>query len=292
MFIEPVDPDTPEVKVMIDALDDFQGELYPAESNHLDNLDTLKKDNVVMLGVKNDDTLMGIGAVKFMDGYAEIKRMFIPPDHRKKGLGKIILEHLEHAAMARGLNCIRLETGVYQDPAIALYEAAGFYKISNFADYQDDPLSVFMEKELPELNDSIAISFYTHDDRDQVVSLWRKCELTKPWNDPDKDIQRKMADSSDLFFVARLNTQVIGTCMAGYDGHRGWFYYLGVSPEFQNKGIAKQLVTYAEKSLLDKGCPKINLMVRKTNATANGFYKAIGYQDDPVVVLSKRLIPD
>ena len=80
--------------------------------------------------------------------------------------------------------------------------------------------------------------------------------------------------------------------MAGYDGHRGWIYYLGVSPGLRRKGIAANMVKHAEQALMKLDCPKIDLMVRKSNAEAMGFYHNIGYGDELVVVLSKRLKED
>ena len=80
--------------------------------------------------------------------------------------------------------------------------------------------------------------------------------------------------------------------MAGYDGHRGWIYYLAVDESWQRQGIATMMVRHAEAELLNRGCPKIDLMVRNTNEKVIAFYKSIGYGDDPVVVLSKRLIED
>ena len=136
------------------------------------------------------------------------------------------------------------------------------------------------------------IRTYQNKDKKQVIALWKECGLSVPWNDPEKDIERKVMDSPELFLVGELEGKLIAVCMAGYDGHRGWIYYLGVKPELQKKGYAQQIVEYAEQKLIEIGCPKINLMVRKTNQGVIEFYKAVGYQDDPVVVLSKRLIPD
>ncbi len=136
------------------------------------------------------------------------------------------------------------------------------------------------------------IRAYKQKDKDQVINLWKKCDLVVPWNDPEKDIERKVKDSSGLFFVGELKGKIIAVCMAGYDGHRGSINYLGVKTEQQGKGYARQMVEYTEKKLKETGCPKINLMVRKTNLSVIEFYKAVGYEDDPVVVLSKRLIQD
>ncbi len=293
MRIEPVDPCHPEVLDLITALDDYQNGLYPCESNHLDGIDTLKQTNVmVAAALDSANRIMGIGAVKFMDGYGEIKRMFVPQSHRKKGVAQRILQALENHAMAGQLPCLRLETGIHQQAAISLYRSAGFRPIGPFGNYTKDPLSLFMEKPLSCFSDRLAVLPYTPKDRDQVIAIWQTCELTVPWNDPDNDIQRKRDDSPELFFLARMKDQIIGTCMAGYDGHRGWLYYLGVDPAFRNNGVAKALIQHGEAVLAELGCPKINLMVRKTNSEVIGFYHGQGYKDDPVMVLSKRIIPD
>lgn len=133
---------------------------------------------------------------------------------------------------------------------------------------------------------------YTPSDQDDVIALWHECHLTVPWNDPVKDIQRKLAQDPDLFFVGLVDNHLMASCMAGYDGHRGWIYYLAVKPQFQNQNYAKQLVRHAEDGLSTLGCPKINLMVRNTNTQVIGFYQAIGYSKDPVCVLSRRLEND
>ncbi len=138
----------------------------------------------------------------------------------------------------------------------------------------------------------LRIEPYTKVAEQQVIELWVACNLTKPWNDPTLDIKRKLDDSPDLFYLAWIKDNLAGTCMAGYDGHRGWIYYLGVAPQFQGKGVAQLLVEHGEKHLIKIGCPKINLMVRKTNNRVIGFYEKVGYSDDPVVVLSKRLVND
>ncbi len=129
-------------------------------------------------------------------------------------------------------------------------------------------------------------------DEKALIQLWNECGLTVPWNDPVKDIQRKRAENPDLLFVGIKDQTLIASCIAGYDGHRGWIYYLAVKPAYQHQQLARKMVCHAEKRLIELGCPKINLMVRKTNASVIRFYQSIGYTDDPVVVLSRRLIKD
>ncbi len=133
---------------------------------------------------------------------------------------------------------------------------------------------------------------YKPSDADSTIALWQSCNLVVPWNDPRKDIERKLADNPDLFFVAESDGKIVGTCMAGYDGHRGWIYYLAVEPQLRRKRIAAKMMDHAEKMLKEMGCPKIDLMVRDSNQLVINFYQRIGYKKDPVCVLSKRLSDD
>lgn len=140
--------------------------------------------------------------------------------------------------------------------------------------------------------DELSIRNYRSDDQAAVIRLWQQCGLVVPWNNPEADIARKFTDSPELFFVGVIADTAIATCMAGYDGHRGWIYYLAVAESRQRQGIASRMIEHAESELRSRGCPKIDLMVRNTNDSVIAFYKSIGYGDDPVVVLSKRLIED
>src|SRR5207248_9610914 len=107
-------------------------------------------------------------------------------------------------------------------------------------------------------------------DEAAVVALWEQCGLTRPWNDPRKDIRRKLRVQVDRFLVGVLDGEIVATAMAGYDGHRGWIYYLGVAPEHQGKGFGRAIMAEAERILREAGCPKINLHVRSTNHAAIG----------------------
>ncbi len=129
-------------------------------------------------------------------------------------------------------------------------------------------------------------------DEADVIRLWEDCNLVVPWNDPAKDIRRKMRVDPDLFLVGELSGLIIASVMGGYEGHRGWVNYLAVSPSHRQKGYARKLMEYIELCLKDKGAPKINLQVRKTNTGSIEFYKNIGYVEDNSVGLGKRLIDD
>lgn len=129
-------------------------------------------------------------------------------------------------------------------------------------------------------------------DTDEVVTLWEECGLVRPWNDPRKDIERKLRVQPELFLVAQDGTEVVGSVMAGFDGHRGWIYYLAVAASHQRLSLGRALMQQAEKSLVELGCPKVNLMVRSTNEAVIGFYRRLGYEQDDVVSMGKRLIAD
>ena len=140
--------------------------------------------------------------------------------------------------------------------------------------------------------DNFTIHNYQPRDEEDVVSLWRECELVVPWNNPLTDIARKTADSPHLFFVGRIDEQLVASCMAGYDGHRGCIYFLAVRKAHRHKGLAARLVRHVEAKLIELGCPKLELMVRDSNTSVISFYRNICFKSDPVMVLSKRLIED
>jgi ribosomal protein S18 acetylase RimI-like enzyme len=133
---------------------------------------------------------------------------------------------------------------------------------------------------------------YEDTDRAQVIKLWEACGLTVVWNDPNKDINRKLSEHTDLFLVGEVDDEIIACVMGGYDGHRGSVNYLAVSPSYQNKGYGKKMLHKIESCLLDLECPKVNLMVRTSNQEVIRFYERLGYKIDPVVCIGKRLISD
>ncbi|MBQ1444872.1 MAG: GNAT family acetyltransferase [Renibacterium sp.] len=131
------------------------------------------------------------------------------------------------------------------------------------------------------------------EDTDAVVALWTAAGLTRPWNDPRKDIVRKASVQPELFVVAEDGSgNLVGSVMAGYDGHRGWLNYLAASPGARGLGVGRALVEHAEQVLHGLGCPKVSLQVRAGNQDAVDFYRHLGYTIDDTVDLGKRLIAD
>ena len=133
-------------------------------------------------------------------------------------------------------------------------------------------------------------------DSDKVIALWEKAGLLRPWNDPQKDITRKLQEmavnSYSWFWVAETGGVIIAAAMAGYDGHRGSVNYLGVDPDVQQSGIGRVIMQRIEADLIAAGCPKLNLQVRSDNVDVLAFYDRLDYQRDATLSLSKRLISD
>ncbi len=130
---------------------------------------------------------------------------------------------------------------------------------------------------------------YNDSDKEEVISLWDECGLVVPQNDPSKDIERKLQVDPDLFLVGVNENGIVASVMGGYEGHRGWINYLAVKPSEQRKGYGQSIMQAVEVLLRNKGCPKINLQVRTHNEAIIAFYCAMGYGNDNVVGLGKRL---
>ena len=129
-------------------------------------------------------------------------------------------------------------------------------------------------------------------DTDAVIELWQDAGLTRPWNDPRRDIDRKLTVQPELFLVTELETRVIATAMIGFDGHRGWVSYFAVDAAHRGTGLGRELMAEAERLLIELGCPKIMLMVRHDNTTVVDLYEHLGYEQETTLLLGKRLIPD
>ena len=149
--IEHLDPDAAEVREIIAAADAYYADLYPAESNHLESAERLRQADMLFVGCRVDDRLAASGAAKIMtdDGtYGEIKRVYVLQAYRGQGLARRIMDYLESSLAARGIDLLRLETGVHQPEALGLYRRRGYRERGPFGAYAEDPLSVFMEKRI------------------------------------------------------------------------------------------------------------------------------------------------
>lgn len=132
----------------------------------------------------------------------------------------------------------------------------------------------------------------TPGDEDALVALWTACSLVVPHNNPRRDIARKLQVNPEWFLLAVAGEDVVGSCMAGYEGHRGWINYLAVAPAWRRRHLATHLMREAERLLREAGCPKINLQVRTGNRDVIAFYRSLGYGQDDVASLGLRLEAD
>lgn len=127
-------------------------------------------------------------------------------------------------------------------------------------------------------------------DEAALAALWDQCGLSRPWNPPAHDIALARGNPSSEVLVAEDSAgRIVGSVMCGHDGHRGWLYYLAVDPGLRGRGLGKRLVQAAEEWLVARRIWKIMLMVRDTNAGVQDFYEGLGYDREPVAVMSRRI---
>ena len=130
-------------------------------------------------------------------------------------------------------------------------------------------------------------------DEEDVVALWRVCGLVRPWNNPRRDIDSALGAESSEVFVAVTGDgeeRIVGSVMAGYDGHRGWVYYVAADPEHRSRGLGGQLMRHAETWLEGLGAPKVMLMIREENEGVRRFYEGLGYEVERRTIMSRRTV--
>ncbi len=142
------------------------------------------------------------------------------------------------------------------------------------------------------MKNRMLIRHFKPGDTEAVVDLWERCSLTVPWNNPRRDIERKLKVNPELFLVGLIEGEIVACVMGGYEGRRGWVNYLGISPERRREGLGREIMAAVEELLKARGCPKINLQIRNGNLEAVKFYQSIGYKMDEVVSMGKRLEED
>jgi len=131
-------------------------------------------------------------------------------------------------------------------------------------------------------------------DTEAVVALWREVfpeynDLTRPQRDPHANIARKLAFGDGLFWLVQIDTRIVATAMAGYDGHRGWIYSVAVAPAHRRHGVGSKLVAYAERALAAKGCVKVNLQIMEGNEAVSAFYASLGFSVEKRISMGKRI---
>lgn len=129
----------------------------------------------------------------------------------------------------------------------------------------------------------------TAGDRAKIIALWEACGLTRPWNDAAADFRLAVEGATSDILLLKQEDEIAATVMTGFDGHRGWVYYLGVAPASRNRGLGRKMMEAAEHWLRERNAPKLQLMVRNDSDAAIGFYTALGYEVQPVVTIGRRL---
>jgi len=122
-----------------------------------------------------------------------------------------------------------------------------------------------------------------------VIGIWSVCGLTRPWNDPAQDLKLARDTAASTVLVAADGGRIVGSVMVGFEGHRGWVYYLAVDPQHRGTGLGRRLMAAAENWLTAQGAPKLQLMVRAENTAALAFYERLGLERQEVVVMGRRL---
>jgi hypothetical protein len=136
---------------------------------------------------------------------------------------------------------------------------------------------------------TLSIAPIADSDVADVVALWQACGLTRPWNDPSADIALARRGPNSALLVGRDGGALVATAMVGHDGHRGWVYYVAIDPKSQGKGLGRIMMKAVEDWLRAAGVPKLQLLVRRENAKASGFYQSLGYEESTSVMLAKWL---
>jgi ribosomal protein S18 acetylase RimI-like enzyme len=134
---------------------------------------------------------------------------------------------------------------------------------------------------------ALAVAEIADTDVADVVALWQRCGLTRPWNDPSSDIALARRNPNSTVLVGRTDGAIVATAMVGHDGHRGWVYYVAVDPDCRMQGFGRAMMDDAEAWLRAAGVPKLQLLVRRENAKAGAFYQSIGYEEADTIVFAK-----
>ncbi|PKQ06350.1 MAG: GNAT family acetyltransferase [Alphaproteobacteria bacterium HGW-Alphaproteobacteria-11] len=142
---------------------------------------------------------------------------------------------------------------------------------------------------MPHMDNESGVRTARAGDGPALAALWEACGLTRPWNDPAKDFAFALAGPASTVLVIEREGRIVASAMVGHDGHRGAVYYVAADPAMRGQGLGRAIMAAAEHWLAERGVWKLNLMVRRGNEAATGFYAALGYAQEEVVVMSKRL---
>jgi phosphinothricin acetyltransferase len=234
-------------------------------------------------------------------GVAEVS-VYVAAAHRGRQLGKRLLQALIAESERRGIWTLQGATFPENTASLRLQESCGFrivgrrerigqlhgvWRSTIVTERRSRTVGIDTE---PARSDPLEIRPYQDADERSVIALWNEVlPATALHNDPATSIRKKVAADRDLFLVAAVDGSVVGTVMGGWDGHRGWIYSMAVAPRYQRRGIATALMRRLESALAERGCLKINLQVRQSNAGVVAFYQKLGYVPEQILSMGKRL---
>lgn len=212
-----------------------------------------------------------------------VRSVFVNPALQGQGIGRQLMVDIEQRAREAGVTVLSVPSSLTAEP---FYTKLGFHTVRNV--YHGNERTLVMEKALSSRHPIGPYRDRLH--RAQVAALWQAAfGYDTAHNRPELAIDKKLAVDDGLFFVATHGKTVIGTLMAGYDGHRGWLYSVAVHPDYRRQGLGASLVRHGEQALIALGCLKINLQITSGNEAVVGFYEALGYGVEPRISMGKKI---
>lgn len=212
-----------------------------------------------------------------------VRSVFVNPELQGQGIGRLLMIEIELRAREAGVTVLSVPSSLTAEP---FYSKLGFHTVRDV--YHGNERTLVMEKTLLSRHPIGAYRDRQH--RAQVIELWQQAfGYDTAHNLPSLAIDKKLAVNDGLFFVATDKKAVIGTILAGYDGHRGWLYSVAVHADYRRHGLGSSLVRHAEQALTALGCMKINLQITGGNDVVVGFYEALGYGVEPRISMGKKI---
>ncbi|SDU90371.1 GNAT family acetyltransferase [Pseudomonas mucidolens] len=212
-----------------------------------------------------------------------VRSVFVNPVLQGQGIGRLLMTEIELRAREAGVTVLSVPASLTAEP---FYSTLGFHTVRDV--YHGNERTLVMEKGL--LSRHPIGPYRDRQHRAQVSALWQAVfAYDTPQSRPALAIDRKLAVDDGLFFVATDKKTVIGTLMAGYDGHRGWLYSVAVHPDYRRQGLGTSLVRHGEQALSALGCMKINLQISGGNDAVATFYETLGYSVEPRISMGKTL---
>ncbi|WLH04891.1 GNAT family acetyltransferase [Pseudomonas lurida] len=213
-----------------------------------------------------------------------VRSVFVNPALQGQGIGRLLMIEIELRAREAGVTVLSVPSSLTAEP---FYTKLGFHTVRDV--YHGNERTLVMEKAL--LSRHPIGPYRDRQHRAQVVALWQEAfGYDTAHNLPTLVIDKKLAVNDGLFFVVTDKKTVVGTILAGYDGHRGWLYSVAVHADYRRHGLGSSLVRHAEQALTALGCMKVNLQITSGNDGVAGFYEALGYGVEPRISMGKKIV--